>query len=262
MMTNERPCTNCGESISAEASFCVKCGAAQGPDVVPWRGLDALWVFLIHLGIVAVVVGVMAAFASGDALTIGGVIVSEFALFVTTVAWVSIKYGRGPRDLGLRDANGSNIGFGVLIGVVGLIISAVLSTVLIRILEAVQGTQVEQPEQIDLSGDPEGALLVLLGLGVVLLAPLAEETFFRGLLYRGLRKWAKPAVAIVLSAAIFAVVHVFPLVMLPIFGLGVLLAWVVEKRRGIVSAIVAHMTFNAVGFAVLFTDAGNSTGAF
>jgi membrane protease YdiL (CAAX protease family) len=39
--------------------------------------------------------------------------------------------------------------------------------------------------------------------------------------------------------------------MLPIFGLGVLLASIVYARKSIVPSIAAHMTFNGIQFAIL-----------
>jgi membrane protease YdiL (CAAX protease family) len=70
---------------------------------------------------------------------------------------------------------------------------------------------------------PHGPLAIVLGVG----AALSEELFFRRLVYGTLAAW-HPAVAVVGSAAVFALVHV-PLYGPPVFwvdlGAGLLLSW-------------------------------------
>ncbi|HEY3320653.1 MAG TPA: type II CAAX endopeptidase family protein [Planctomycetota bacterium] len=84
----------------------------------------------------------------------------------------------------------------------------------------------------------------LAGLAVFA-APLFEEYIFRGLVYRGMRSTMRPAVAILASAAIFAIVHP-PISALPVFVLGAMAAVAFEKSRLIIAPILAHMVYNAV----------------
>ena len=269
-MADARPCPNCSSPVADDAKYCVHCGAPQpqhvltspasgdlqigevAPEPIPWRALEALWVFLIHIVITAVIVGMFAVRFGGDTLTTIAILISEIVLIATTFTWIGVRHGRGPAALGLRGFTPANIGLGVGIGIGGLIVAGLVSLAITSIIESVQGTPVEQPEQIELAADPVGGLLVLLGISVVLLAPIAEEIFFRGLLFPGLRRWMRAWPAIMASSVIFAVSHILPLVMAPIFALGVLLAWVVERKRSIVPAIMAHMAFNAVGFWAMF----------
>lgn len=78
---------------------------------------------------------------------------------------------------------------------------------------------------------------------MVLLGPLCEEAFFRGLL---LDRFGGNARAVVLQAVFFAVSH-FSLTGLPFaFTGGLLLGFIAISTRGILSAFVAHATLNAI----------------
>ncbi len=97
---------------------------------------------------------------------------------------------------------------------------------------------------------------VLLFLLVGVLTPLAEEGFFRGLLFRGLRQLQPDdcRVAILLSSLAFGLLHPashFPV----IFTMGTLLALLVE-HRGLRPAILAHGIHNLVMAGIFLAMAG------
>lgn len=79
-----------------------------------------------------------------------------------------------------------------------------------------------------------------------------EEVTFRGFLLPRMRRLANSwAVAVVFNSAIFAVLHVgmqVPVIVIPIFGLGVLFSVVTIYRRSLVPAIVAHFVFDLANF--------------
>lgn len=265
----ERRCPVCGSAVSVEAKFCVVCGASQPEpteQVVAWRAREGIVVFLLHLLVTGLLAYPLALLITGeDALSVVTILIIELALFGATALWVRIRYGAGLADLGLPGIDARDIGYGAAGFGVGLAGALVISTVASTVLEQIRGVPVEAPQQIRLQDPPEGVLLVLLAIGVVVLAPIAEELFFRGLVFRGLRRWAKPWTAIVLSAVIFGVVHLDPsgaqplmeslVVIVPaIIGLGVVLAWLVERTGRIVAAIVTHVAFNAFNFALLLAS--------
>jgi len=79
----------------------------------------------------------------------------------------------------------------------------------------------------------------------VLIAPLAEEYFFRGLLYRALdREWGGWA-ALALSSAYFAIYHP-PVAWIPVAGLGLLNAVLFKRTGRLVPCVLSHMAYNAV----------------
>jgi membrane protease YdiL (CAAX protease family) len=84
--------------------------------------------------------------------------------------------------------------------------------------------------------------LVLLA---VLVAPVAEEACFRGLVYPALRQTVSAPRAILLSSVAFALVHE-PTTWLPLLVLAAVLAWLVETTGSVLPAIAAHMAFNAL----------------
>src|SRR5690606_3497347 len=72
-----------------------------------------------------------------------------------------------------------------------------------------------------------GALLLLLVVGVI--APIAEELFFRGLLFRALEKRWDQWWALGLSSAFFAATHVQPLQFLPLMAAGAVFGGVMMR---------------------------------
>lgn len=83
-------------------------------------------------------------------------------------------------------------------------------------------------------------------LAIVVLAPIAEEIFFRGIVFnawlreRG-RRWA-----FIGSAALFAIIHVSLVALLPIFVLGLGLAWIYSRTGNLLAPIAMHATVNGI----------------
>lgn len=78
----------------------------------------------------------------------------------------------------------------------------------------------------------------------VLAAPLCEEFIFRGLIFGGLRRSMGALPAMLVSAAVFAIVHP-PLSMLPVFVLGLCAAWSYERGQRLLAPMLAHALYNA-----------------
>lgn len=91
----------------------------------------------------------------------------------------------------------------------------------------------------------------LLVLSVAVLPALCEELVFRGILLASLRGRLGAPVAVLLSAAAFALIHLHPLVLLPILILGVLLALLTALSRSVVPAVAVHFLNNLVVVAAL-----------
>lgn len=84
-----------------------------------------------------------------------------------------------------------------------------------------------------------------LTLLAVVAAPLIEETLFRGLLLRGLERSVRPTIAVLWSAALFAVVHPLP-AWIPVFVLGVVAALLRQRVGFLPAAMAAHAAYNFV----------------
>ncbi len=92
-----------------------------------------------------------------------------------------------------------------------------------------------------------GSLACMIPL-MVIVAPLLEEFLFRGVLFRGFRRTLALPVAVLASAALFAICHpVFSAV--PVFALGVATALSFERTRLLVTPVCAHACYNAITIA-------------
>ncbi|HAK97629.1 MAG TPA: hypothetical protein DCM87_22215 [Planctomycetes bacterium] len=80
---------------------------------------------------------------------------------------------------------------------------------------------------------------------MVLVAPLFEEFLFRGILFRGFRRSLSFPLAVLASAALFALCHP-PFAAPPVFVLGCAAAMSFERTRLLAAPICAHACYNAI----------------
>jgi len=88
---------------------------------------------------------------------------------------------------------------------------------------------------------------------VCVIAPLAEETIFRGFVYGWLQRVAPVYVAILVSAAIFSAVHGELLLYIPLFGVGCALALFYQGSRSLWPGALVHSLFNLPGIIAILT---------
>ncbi|HWW00233.1 MAG TPA: type II CAAX endopeptidase family protein [Candidatus Acidoferrum sp.] len=91
-----------------------------------------------------------------------------------------------------------------------------------------------------------------LGIVAIGLAPVVEETFFRGILYPALKQTGFPRLALWVSALLFALIHFNVVSFVPLLLLAIMLTLLYEYTGNLLAPIVAHALFNTVNFAVLF----------
>ncbi len=86
----------------------------------------------------------------------------------------------------------------------------------------------------------------------VTLAPLAEETFYRGFFYNALRQRFHPILAAVMQAAVFGYAHPFGLANSVAIGTGSLMnVLVYEWRKTLLTPILLHAAVNTLGIIFL-----------
>lgn len=250
-----------------------------GPEAlarVPWRWWEPLVIFLFTL-VSSTVVGflVTAALTRGINCTADGlparlenrcdignavfIAIFEIALGAWALIWVKVRWNAGPKTLGLTsDRLGANIKVGLATGAVGFVAGPVIVGALAQlIVNLISKTPVTSPDQLPFEGTPHWLALVITGVSVILFAPIAEEMFFRGFLYQGLRRKLPLVGAGIVSALIFGAAHVQPpfglglLLLIPAISvLGFILAFIFERRSSLVPAITAHALFNTIGYTV------------
>jgi membrane protease YdiL (CAAX protease family) len=148
------------------------------------------------------------------------------------------------------------IAIGVAVGVLSLVVNGAVSA-----LFQSYGIVPDQAAQFPLfQGDYLGQALFFVGAAV--LAPIGEETLFRGYVFNairqsfGARSWGVP-LAYVVSALLFAGVHVVSAsqgligLLVPLFLIGLLLAWAMHYTKSLVPGIIAHAINNGVALLAL-----------
>ena len=89
-------------------------------------------------------------------------------------------------------------------------------------------------------------------LAIVVVAPIVEETLFRGFIFKGLRNNFSFWPAAIVSAGLFALAHGQLNVALDTFILGLFLAYLFSKSDSIWPSVILHASKNAIAFTVLF----------
>lgn len=212
----------------------------------------------VGLAEILIAVGVFVLLAVGGVFGLSFLelgVVSLLALSQVVVymaALVAIFAAVGIRRLGV-----ASLGFvsttwkWILIGVGIAFASRMLAFIIVPIYILITGDSSNPQEGLfeDLiAGSAFQIFLFALAIGV--LAPFAEEMFFRGMVFGWLRKWGFWLSAII-SAALFGAAHGINFIFPASFALGLLNAYVYEKSGSLWPAIVAHMAFNGTSLVAL-----------
>jgi membrane protease YdiL (CAAX protease family) len=135
----------------------------------------------------------------------------------------------------------AGLGWGVLAWIGSTIVLFLVSELLARI---------GRPPPV---GPAEQAIAMvnpwLVTVAIVVFAPIAEELFFRGIVFNAWLREAGRIWAYVGSAALFAAIHLSLESLLPIFLLGLALAWVYQRTGNLLAPITMHATVNGISVA-------------
>ncbi|MEZ5186686.1 MAG: type II CAAX endopeptidase family protein [Candidatus Nanopelagicales bacterium] len=157
---------------------------------------------------------------------------------------ISRLRGNGIRlDFGL-DVTWRDVGWGVLYGMAALVAASIIAAGLTALFGEFDSSAGEVATS--LNDFPVARLLFAVAVGFG--APIIEELCYRGLLMtsllkRGMSKW----LAVVVSAALFAAMHLEPIRFMLLFAIGLILGWARIHRNNTSTSIVAHMTNNIPG---------------
>lgn len=223
---------------------------------VPWTWRDLVW---------AIVLGIAAVLCLVLFMTLGLVLYQKALgisrstqplVFLTVLAELGLlfpvwlfgvhKYRLSWRDVGLRQFNPSrSLGLGCIFLLFAFAFNFLwglfLSLFKLR----------AQPELLPLFGKGiAGLILAILAGGVV--APIAEEIFFRGYLFAGLYRLLGLRRAAVLSAVLFALAHILPTSWPPIFVLGMSFALLYEQTGSIWPCVIVHSAMNILALLAAY----------
>jgi membrane protease YdiL (CAAX protease family) len=136
------------------------------------------------------------------------------------------------------------LGLGLLAGV-----TALAANFLIGQLLAILGLPVtEQDWIVRILADPQ--IVRDLAPFLIAVGPVAEELFFRGYVYRRLRRLAGLPAALIVSSSAFAAIHGNISGFLVYMAIGLVFALAYERSGRLLAPIVAHMLLNAIVVAV------------
>ena len=100
------------------------------------------------------------------------------------------------------------------------------------------------------------ALVVLVAIVAIAIAPISEEIFYRSFIFGGLgRSWGF-VLAGLASGLLFAATHFDVGSIIPFTAIGFAFAWVYYRSRNIFASVGAHLLFNAIAVAFTLADRG------
>jgi uncharacterized protein len=216
-----------------------------------WAPFVALLATFAGVLVLATIVGIGIAIAGGDAETDSDALVLSLtaaqAALLVAVAWFTVRLLSRPpvpASFGLRGTPAlPALGWSALayagFWVMTLIILVALG----------------EPDDQELVQDiqDESAFAVLAGYAVLscLLAPLAEEFFFRGFMFRALAERVRPVLAALITGGVFGVIHLpgapaQSVLVLAIFGAA--LCFVLARTGSLIPCIMLHALNNSIAF--------------
>jgi len=229
-------------------------------DIRYWEVLAVLAASLLFAVLVATVTGtIMGGFEPGRAktlaksetfaLTVLGL--STVGMFVWAHLIIVMRRRMSWRDFGFKRIGQWTVLAALGIGVLAMPVMALTGAAVQRLL----GRPLGSPQLQFLA--PDGfSWTIVVGMILIggLLAPVAEEIIFRGLLYGWLRRFMGLAPAAFLSAAVFGLVHGILPVIAAAFVVGLALAYIYERTGSLWAPTIVHATQNCIAMTIMFAN--------
>jgi len=193
---------------------------------------------------------------------LGVTVVSSVGLWVGFL-YLPVLWARNREDPGrLLGLTGRwiDLPLGLAVGLASSVSTGLASVLLLSASEE-KVLEAKAEETIDRAHGPAAVVLLVVVLCVV--TPIAEEVFFRGLLFRSLHRITHLVVAVFIAGLVFGLVHydpspVPPSVVVAQLGLlalfGMVLCVLTHRTGRLGAGIVAHAAFNAVTVVTLLVQ--------
>lgn len=173
---------------------------------------------------------------------LGGQVLSYVPVLAVIVPGLPWLARRSLGQLGLRAPSPAEVRWGVGGGALMLAVAVAVAA----LQNVVLHLKTEQlPVQL-LAGAHDQLLIAGFALLACVLAPLVEESVFRGFVFNALGRYLPFWPAALLSGAAFALAHWDASAFAPLCAGGMVLAWVYRRSGALVGSMIAHGTFNAV----------------
>lgn len=237
----------------------------QGPATgapTAWPALYAPLAFCLAFGVALLAAGLIAGVASFAGVDIAGgapgvtiaSLVAQDSAFVA-VAWLfASRIERVKlRDLGLMPLSWRTA--------VGWTTAAIGAWYAFALLYGLLVTPDGEQDTLDALGVSRGmGLLVVATVLVVVVAPFAEEIFFRGFCYRALRNRFSRWIAAAIVGTVFGAIHYTGpdtlALLVPLALLGALFCLLYERTGSLYPSIALHIVNNAVALAATADTTG------
>ena len=180
------------------------------------------------------------------AVDIVATVIQDGALIVSALVFARMSSRPRPSQFGLRPARLWSSAGWLALTWFGFFLFSVIWVAALGITQ-----KDDLPEQ--LGADESTVALVAVALLVCVVAPVAEEVFFRGYFFTALRNWRGVWPAAIITGLVFGAIHagsapIGDLVPLAVFGFGLcLLYW---KTGSLYPCIALHAINNSIAFGV------------
>lgn len=227
---------------------------------MPWRVRDAVLIVAVGLGVVVLLFAVAQGLdalqgAPGNgsaqpAAAIDAAATGVFYLGVLAGVWLLVvrRYRVPWRALGLAAPRAGSLLPVLLLAVLFVIGSTLILLVATLLVDLAGSAAYVAPVgglPSVISGDT-APLAVIVVATSLLLAPVAEELLFRGVLYQALRQRGGKVLATGGSAVLFTLLHARPAVAPESLLLGVVLAMAFERTGSLYPSMCLHAAYNGI----------------
>jgi hypothetical protein len=202
-----------------------------------WSARYALSAYVVTF-IAVIALGELFRYGLGVHLQVGPAVLIVDACLLAALIPLTRRRGLSRKDLGLRSAPGLQS--------LGLVIIAILAYAVVAIVWGllVQPPRTQKAAQILAGAKHWDTLNVVLAVvAVAASAPIIEEIFFRGLLYRSVRNRLALLPAALICGCLFGLVHItgYPLNTLPVkAAFGVIACLLYERTGSLLPGIALH----------------------
>lgn len=261
-----------GRLVEAPLGGPVAVGSAPPAGATDWTGIvdeRHPWPrIVVAFAVVAIVVAALGSIAAvllleligfdGDAVRVGAGLVVQDGLLVGAAVLAAHRWGsgRGLRaDVGLRYERRD-----VWRGALGALSARVLGGLaVVLVLSLVATGDVDLAADRGVTEGLDASAVVVYGLAALVLAPVVEELFFRGVLQRAaeglLGRWP----ALLAQGVLFGALHLDPtgtwvanlVTLVAISTAGITFGWLYHRTKRLGPCIAAHGWFNLVAVVVL-----------
>jgi membrane protease YdiL (CAAX protease family) len=173
----------------------------------------------------------------------GAFLIAPFYFANRALRFVAHRGGQALRTLGFRSFRpASSLSWVVLLFLAFLVVNVLYQEVINTL-----HLHLQTNDQIILQESKRAPLTTYATLfAAVFIAPICEETFFRGFVFAGLLRSMPPVWAIILSALLFAVAHADPGSFAVLFFIGLALALLRWRTQSLWPGILLHLLNNGV----------------